>query len=108
MNKLLILAGLALAAPVVAADNAGAAPTRSQAVSYSDIDLNTTQGAAEFKHRVRVALDKVCGSASSADLVGQNAVNRCYRENRQVASRAATAAIARSAPLSEVTIADGR
>ncbi len=111
MKKLLILAGLAAAfatSAVSAQDTAAQSSSvvRSQIISYSDIDLGTKKGASELKRRVRVAVENVCGTASSSDLTGQNKVNRCYRDNKHRTSAEAAAAISRATPLSGVRIAD--
>lgn len=107
MKKLILLAAAAaaFATSAVSGQDAAQQPERvhrSQSVSYSDIDVGTKKGAAELRRRVRVALESVCGTALSVDLVGRNIVRRCYRENKQRAS----AAISRATLASPVRIAD--
>lgn len=111
MKKLLILASLAtaFAPPVMAGQSAAnAQPVRSQVVPYSDIDLATAKGAAEFNRRVRVATESVCGTASDFDLAGQNDVRRCIVENKQRAALETRNAIARGNLESSIRIADSR
>lgn len=62
------------AAPALAQD---APIARSVAVSYADLDLGSESGRATFDNRLRQAVREVCGSASSADLRGQNRVDQC-------------------------------
>lgn len=109
MKKLLILAGLAAAFASSSALAGQATPVvRSQAVSYSDIDLGTQQGASELKRRVRVAVENVCGTASPQDLAGLNKANHCYRENKRRTSAATARAISRASQIPQVRVADKR
>ena len=64
------------AAPALAQD----ASFRSVAVSYADLDLGSEAGRATFDNRLRQAVREVCGSASSADLRGQNRVDACRED----------------------------
>lgn len=55
--------GISIAAAIIVPSVAFATPvslTRSQHVSYADLDLTTASGQTEFRHRVRDAIGKVC------------------------------------------------
>jgi UrcA family protein len=65
------------AAPALAQD---APAVRSVAVSYADLDLGSEAGREAFDNRLRQAVRDVCGTASSADLRGQNRVDSCRDE----------------------------
>lgn len=53
---------------------------QSIAVSYADLDLGSEAGRTTFDHRLRQAVRALCGTASSADLRGQNRVDACREE----------------------------
>lgn len=72
------------ATPALAQD---AAPSRSVAVGYADLDLASEAGRRSFDNRLRQAVREVCGSASSADLHGQNRVDDCREELTARAAR---------------------
>jgi len=84
MKTTIILAALAIlgATPALAQD----VPTRSIAISYSDLDLGSAAGRDALDGRIRQAIRQVCGTASPADLRGQNRVDDCREE---LAERAA-------------------
>ena len=71
------------AAPALAQDVPN---VQSIAVSYADLDLGSEAGRTTFDHRLRQAVRALCGTASSADLRGQNRVDACRGE---LAARAA-------------------
>ena len=54
----------------------------SQAVRTADLDLSNNADRIKLGHRIRIAVNTVCGDASSADLVGQNRVSQCRDETR--------------------------
>ena len=65
------------AAPALAQD---APSPRSVAVSFADLDLGSEAGRSTFDNRLRQAVRQDCGTASSADLRGQNQVDACREE----------------------------
>jgi UrcA family protein len=69
-------AAITFATPVVAAPPA--AETR--VVSYADLDLAAAAGRARLDQRLRTAVREVCGTASSADLIGRREVATCRVE----------------------------
>lgn len=109
MKKFMMIAALlaTFASPAIAADGNNANPiVRTQVVSYSDLNLGTKQGATELKHRIRTAVQDLCGVASPSDLQGTNRMKQCHRESKKaVAAEVATAIAAARTP---VRIADSR
>jgi UrcA family protein len=83
-NTLKIMAISALAtAAVIKAVPALAEPVPAQNVSIvrtADLDLTTKAGRQALDHRLVVAAYEVCGTASDADLVGQNKARECRSE----------------------------
>jgi UrcA family protein len=67
----------ALAAPALAAPVSG---QNVSIVSTADIDLSSAAGRAALDHRLVIAADEVCGTASDADLVGKNRARECRKE----------------------------
>ena len=65
--------------PVVAAP---ATPVTS-IVQTADLDLASQAGQRALDRRLSIAIADVCGTASDADLVGQNEVRRCRVATRQ-------------------------
>ncbi|WP_367271443.1 UrcA family protein [Sphingomonas sp.] len=49
-------------------------------VPHSDLDLKQQADRTRLNHRLRTAVDKVCGYALASDLRGQNNVRRCLKE----------------------------
>ncbi len=80
--KIAPLLVLALLSQTPASFAATPEPLPSQAVRTADLDLSTKRGQQTLDHRIRVAVNAVCGDASSADLVGQNRVSQCRDETR--------------------------
>jgi UrcA family protein len=82
MKTLNLIAGL-LGTAFTAASGIGypayAQPPAAQtvAIHYGDLDLGTTEGRTTLDHRIRHAVRTACGSASPADLKGQNLVADC-------------------------------
>jgi UrcA family protein len=56
-------------------------------VSHIDLDLNLDSDRRRLGLRVREAVEHVCGYASAADPLGQNAVRRCNKETSHNAAR---------------------
>lgn len=92
LSSALATAALIKAAPALAQ------PTSDRNVSVvrtADLDLSTTAGRRALDHRLTLAAAEVCGTASEADLAGQNAVHDCRlgtiakarAEGAQLASR---------------------
>ena len=85
--KTITALGAALLATLTAAPGlAQDANVRSVAVSYADLDLRSEAGRATFDNRLRQAVRELCGTASPADLRGQNQVDAC---REQLSTRAA-------------------
>ena len=81
MTKLLPALLLALiATPAIAAEPA--APATS-IVRTADLDLASKVGQRALDRRLSIAIAEVCGTASDADLAGQNEVRRCRVATRQ-------------------------
>ncbi|MFL6720478.1 MAG: UrcA family protein [Sphingomonas sp.] len=75
---------------------AAAQPAAVQNVSVvrtADLDLTRQAGRTALEHRLVVAAYEVCGTASNADLAGENQVRACRSEVLQHA-RAATQQLA--------------
>jgi UrcA family protein len=99
-TPILIAAGSFLvAAAVIKATPALAEPVQQQNVSIvhtSDLDLSRPEGRQQLNHRLVAAAYEVCGTASDADLAGQNAARACRTnvlakaraQSEQLASRA--------------------
>lgn len=56
------------------------APVHTVAVHYGDLDLGSPDGRTALTHRLRQAVNAACGTASSADLAGQNRTAACRRD----------------------------
>jgi UrcA family protein len=56
------------------------APTRTVAVHYGDLDLASPAGRDALGHRISQAVRAACGTASPADLRGQNLAAACRRD----------------------------
>lgn len=69
-------------------------PLPSQAVRTVDLDLATKADRTKLGHRIRVAVNKVCGEASAVDLAGQNQAKRCREETRAAVAGQVQTAIA--------------
>jgi UrcA family protein len=89
--SLLALALLSQTAPALAET---AAPPRSQAVRTADLDLSTRAGQTRLGHRIRIAVNTVCGEASAIDPVGRNEVRQCREDTRRGVQTRLNAAIA--------------
>ncbi|QDP18902.1 UrcA family protein [Sphingomonas xanthus] len=97
MTKMFLAGLLAFtAAPAFAQLEAPVSAPVSVAVPLAGIDLNTAEGQRTLDQRLRHAAADICGSASPADLKGQNALRRCRTETFAHASAAARAHIAAS------------
>ncbi len=77
MTKTFIAMLLAFtAAPTLAEPPA----TVSSTVKIADLDLSTAEGQRKLDRRLSIAAREVCGTASPADLAGQNQVSRCFED----------------------------
>jgi UrcA family protein len=88
------LAVLSLAAPAMAADTAGKAP--SLTVRYADLNLRDAKDAQVMLHRIRKAASEVCGAGAG----GYDATLRfetCHRETVERAVAALDAPAVRTA-----------
>ena len=97
LTAFVITAGVIKAAPVVAAP-----PVENVSiVRTADLDLTSKTGRAALDHRLVNAATEVCGTASSADLIGSNEVRTCRAnvlakarsKGSQLASRGAPIAV---------------
>jgi UrcA family protein len=70
---------LALFALILAAAPAPAQPPAGT-VRYSDLDLATPAGVAEFDRRIGRTIAQLCGTAFPTDLDGQAQIERCRAE----------------------------
>ena len=68
-----------LATPALAAPPAPA----TSIVRTADLDLASKSGQRALDRRISIAVAEVCGTASVADLAGQNEVRRCRVATRQ-------------------------
>lgn len=91
MTKTILMAVLAAAAAPLAAEPP--APV-SATVRIADLDLGSSQGQRALQHRLRIAVAEVCGTASPADLKGQNAVRKCRSATFASAAQSAATRIA--------------
>jgi len=53
---------------------------RTHVVSFADLDLSRKADVRRLDRRIALAVEDVCGSASSADPAGRNDVRRCRVE----------------------------
>lgn len=98
-----LLLGLAASAQVAASD----VPVTTT-VSIAGIDFTNPADVRKFDARARIAIKDVCGTASPADLVGQNQVDQC-RENTRIAINAQRdQQIARATGRPSATLAQSR
>ena len=104
MQKLLILAALAIV-PMGSPAFAEPAPAqRTAIVQHSDLDLRTERGARTLDRRIWRAVVEVCGTAPDYDLQGKNDVRQCRTDTRQLASTQADRVIASAAPDSVIRV----
>ena len=77
--KIIAISALATAAVIKAAPVlADPAPAQNiSIVQTADLDLTTAAGRQSLDHRLVTAAYEVCGTASDADLVGQNQARAC-------------------------------
>ncbi|MBA3678230.1 MAG: UrcA family protein [Sphingosinicella sp.] len=80
----------------------------SESVDYSDLDLSNEAGRARLDHRIRIAIQQVCGTASDSDLEGKNEVRRCRAATRDRIANIRDIAIASAARPSPISIVSGR
>ena len=99
--KIIAISALATAA-VIKAVPVLADPVPAQNVSIvqtADLDLTTAAGRQSLDHRLVVAAYEVCGTASDADLVGQNQARVCRAEVLTSARAASGELAARNEPI---------
>lgn len=80
MLALTALGGLLCAAPAMAA---APAETATHVVNYTDLDLRTERGQSRLDRRLEIAVSAACGTPSSADPAGRNAIRRCKAETME-------------------------
>ena len=104
MKSLLSVAalGAALCAGPIFAQ---ASSDRSQIVNYADLDLRTEAGRAALDRRISSAVRETCGTASDANLRGQNAVRRCRTLTAKLVTASKSQAIASAAHSSSTAFA---
>lgn len=90
---------MTLFAVAVAVAQTAASQPATLTVSHADLRLDRPSDVRRLDRRIARAAERVCGTASDADLAGRNAVNRCHtatiasvRERRDVAVAAAVLA----------------
>ncbi len=97
-----------LAAPLMAAGTSGPAfaesETRSVAVAYDDLDLSSASGRERLTMRVKMAVKRVCGSASRQTVRERTAQQACELD----AGRAADVQLASLFNGSSARLADQR
>jgi UrcA family protein len=100
---LIFLGSALITGAVIKAAPALAEPVQSvSVVRTADLDLSTSSGRKALDHRFVVAASEVCGTASDADLAGQNVVRQCRTDvlakararGEQLASRGETILVA--------------
>ena len=57
--------------------------TATSIIRFADLDLASQAGQRALDRRLSIAIAEVCGTASDADLVGQNEVRRCRVATRE-------------------------
>jgi len=82
------LAALAVATDALFVQRAQLPPPQRLTVNYTDLDMNSADGAAVLYHRIRVAANQVCGVYDTRDLT-QAALRRSCTE-RAVAQAVAS------------------
>ena len=92
----LITTGIIKAAPALAEAPAAASQLNVSLVRTADLDLASNDGQRRLDRRLAHAAREVCGSASDADIEGQNDVRKCVdvtlakaREQRELVVTAA-------------------
>lgn len=93
-SLLAVLAACVLAAPVLARPAPGGHVIVSERVATAGLDLSRPADRARLQARIRDAVIRACGDASSADLKGRNKVRRCRAETLSLAAGQAGRAIA--------------
>ena len=76
MTKIFIATLLAFTATPVLAESPA---TVSSTVQIADLDLSSKAGQRALYRRLSLAAREVCGTASPADLAGQNETRRCFK-----------------------------
>jgi UrcA family protein len=75
---LIILSSALATGAVIKAAPALAEPVKAvSVVRTADLDLSTNSGRKALDHRLVIAVQEVCGTASDVDLAGKNAVRQC-------------------------------
>ena len=77
MTKIFIASLLAFTAAPALAEPPAPATAK---VQLADLDLSTASGQRALDRRLSVAAREVCGTASPADLSGQNEARRCFND----------------------------
>lgn len=75
-----LLLGAAAPAAIPAPLTANEAPETSLRLPIKGYDFSRTDDVERFDRRARIAVNDYCGTASSADLAGQNRVKQCRAE----------------------------
>ena len=76
MTKIFIATLLTFAAAPALAEAPAPATAK---VQIADLDLSTASGQRALDRRLSVAAKEVCGTASPADVAGQNEARRCFK-----------------------------
>ena len=81
---------------------------RVEIVRVADLDLSSKAGVRALDRRIDRAVREVCGTASDADLEGQNEVRQCRTATRDRLALERDRALASAAKPAQVAIASGR
>ena len=81
---------------------------RVQIVRVADLDLSSKAGVRTLDRRIDRAVREVCGTASDADLEGQNWVRNCRTATRERLALERERALASAAKPAQVALAAGR
>ena len=75
----LLVIALACATGAVAEPRNAEPPLQSEQVTYSDLNLNSTEGQAVLRHRIQVAAGRVCDTGGMLAMEDFQLTAACYR-----------------------------
>ena len=101
----LFLSALSLSAALISAMPAAAQDQISVHVSYADLDLASSAGAAVFKQRLNNAVTQICGTANIRDLGAMTIVRACRDTTSAMTERQLRQAVASAQAAKPVTLA---
>ena len=99
MSKTLMAAAAVALTTVSFASTANAATqtTRTVAVQYGDLDLNSAEGRSTFQGRIKGAVRKVCGSYNTREIKAVQDYSNCVDQANLSANRATVTIMAAAA-----------